>query len=157
MTLQKDINEIIKKNLPEQVAGELKEVLEKYENLKIENKRIIEERQDLTHRNSNLCAENHKLREREKDVEEKAGRLELIKEELQNREIKLNETILEIKLENAENTNNKIIELVNALMRNTVYRKNAFPITNIESKYDENCNFYSETQVQGENTETIAE
>ena len=151
--MQNDIMESIKKNLPEQVAGELKSVLEEYGRLK----KVEKDRDDITAKYCSIAEELEKLnkildgyrsREKELTAKEKA---------VQDRENKVEINELKILLKASDTVNERVMGFVDALMRNTTYRKDAFPHTLSENLCTDNGNYYTKTVVIGEDTNTTAE
>ena len=151
--LQNDIMESIKKNLPEQVAGQLKVVLEEYEELK----KVREERDEMAKVIVNVTEDARALTKYVNEYKEKEEKLVEREKAVQDRENKVEINELKILLKASDTVNERVMGFVDALMRNTTYRKDAFPHTLSENLYTENGNYYTKTMVLGEDTNTTAE
>ncbi len=151
--MQNDIMESIKKNLPEQVAGELKSVLEEYGRLK----KVEKDRDDITAKYCSIAEELEKLnkildgyRSREKELADR-------EKAVQERENKAEINELKILLKASDASNEKVMGFVDALMRNTIFRKKSMPHVEWSNNYTTN-GYQSTTPVRtGEDTETTVE
>ena len=106
--MKQDILDAIKKNLPEMVAGELKEHLENYDVLEINVKKLEDQLETLTTLNKNLEKENVKLK-----------KLNIRSEELDKKEMEVNAekrnlkvTMAELKAEEANKRSSQLYTLV---------------------------------------------
>ena len=151
--LQNDIMESIKKNLPEQVAGQLKVVLEEYEELK----KVRSEKIDLSRQLERLFSDKHDLEAKISKYQTRENELADWEKAVQERENKAEINELKILLKASDTVNERVMGFVDALMRNTTYRKDAFPHTLSENLYTENGNYFTKTVVIGEDTNTTAE
>ena len=151
--LQNDIMESIKKNLPEQVAGQLKVVLEEYEELK----KVREERDEMAKVIVNSTEDARALTKYVNEYQEKEEKLVEREKAVQERENKAEINELKILLKASDASNEKVMGFVDALMRNTIFRKKSMPHVEWSSDYTTN-GYQSTTPVRtGEDTETTVE
>lgn len=151
--LQNDIMESIKRNLPEQVAGQLKVVLEEYEELK----KVRSEKIDLSRQLERLLSDKNDLEAKISKYQTRENELTAKEKAVQDRENKVEINELKILLKASDTVNERVMGFVDALMRNTTYRKDAFPHTLSENLCTDNGNYYTKTVVLGEDTNTTAE
>lgn len=151
--LQNDIMESIKKNLPEQVAGQLKVVLEEYEELK----KVRSEKIDLSRQLERLLSDKNDLEAKISKYQTRENELTAKEKAVQDRENKVEINELKILLKASDTVNERVMGFVDALMRNTTYRKDAFPHTLSENLCTDNGYNYTKTMVLGEDTNTTAE
>ena len=151
--LQNDIMESIKKNLPEQVAGQLKVVLEEYEELK----KVREERDEMAKVIVNLTEDARALTKYVNEYQEKEEKLVEREKAVQDRENKVEINELKILLKASDTVNERVMGFVDALMRNTIFRKKSMPHVEWSNNYTTN-GYQSTTPVRtGEDTETTVE
>ena len=146
--MKDEIKEVIKKHLPEQVGTALQERLNHCDSLE---KQFEAKKQEAANLVGSLAKKQEECESlfhlKDKEIEFDERELAISKRE---RDLKVK--TLEITLEAANNANKNLIDFVGALMRNTTYRKTAFPNSTIDYRNGENA-----TVVLGESDERVAE
>lgn len=119
MSLDKEIAAAIEKDLPNKVGKELKKVLEDYESLKKDHEDLKEEvksKSILIDQQNDQISDLMDLGIRAKDLKEK-------EKDIEEREKSMDITILETKLEAAEERAKTVTGFVNSLVKNTIVKK----------------------------------
>lgn len=137
--LEKEMANLITKNMPEEVGKNLKKLLEEGE----ANKRRVSE---LESHNKDLIKSMDNLKsraEKTKSLNERENALNHKQEELVLRELELDKKILEIRLEEANSKIGLINNYTQGLVRNTIIRESILDSENsdIEGYYDNNGNW----------------
>jgi hypothetical protein len=138
-----EIQESISKNLPSQVAGELKVYLEKAQNNEIELKEIKESYKLLK---ETYEAQNKKLYEYDRNLEamqSQTERLNKVERELEKRELKLDNTLLQIRLEESDKRASEAVNFVGMVFKSPVYRKSLTENVFNNQMYDNNGHSYN--------------
>lgn len=151
--MDKEIREIIEKNLPSQVGKVLKERLEQAEKddqsikdqIKRNNKLIIQER------------ELNKTISDYKKFDERNAKLDARGKEISEKERNFRVAELSIKLEEANKRADVVTEFTKGLVRNTTFRKKVFDSENQNSYTDANGNTVFPTPINKSLTETKEE
>lgn len=130
MTLSKEIQEAIQKNMPNMVAGELQEYIVKAENNKKELDAAVKMIEELNVARGLQVTENRRLKELELSEEKNKADREALKEEKRDLRVQLAES----KAENATVVATNIKELVQSLFRNAEFRKNVYGSGTVPSK-----------------------
>ena len=138
--MKEEINELIRKHLPQQVGEVLRERLIKLEALEESYKKLEKISFTDQQKINRLTETNQKLRS---DLD-KAGCLKRREEEVFLRERNQKIYELQIKLEASNKINEDYQHFINSLMRNTEYREKVYKDFTEESRYDANNNYYTE-------------
>ncbi len=161
----KEFGEVLKKHLPEQTAGLLRERLDLCDELEKENakqKGLLENYElqvaNLRKERTELYDKVKAFEERERDVQNKELWNTQEQARLERDKLHLKETVLEIKLAEAEKRSDQTITLVNSLFRNTEYRREVFNnnrkyINEMDGEYNSNTGRF-EKKVTGESNDT---
>ena len=149
--MEKEISEIIEKQLPKQVGEVLQKRLSELENKE-------KELEVLKKKVANLeISEKEKIEElnRHIDLDKKLSQISQKEVELNQKELKLNNTILEHKLEEANKRAELITSFIHGLVRNVEVRKEIFDSksssytdSNGVCHYPNTTSSYSEKQVK---------
>lgn len=128
--LEKELKELVDKNLPTIAATavldslkEKKELEKKLEllekqNLKLE-KEIVQSGTDYT----KITSENISLRNRDEEVQKKESELLILEKELKDKELKRELEILKIRLDEAYSKNSSVMEMIKIMFKNPTYKK----------------------------------
>lgn len=150
-----EINDIIKKHVPEQLAAELKNYLSDFESLKEE---LAKTKKDLAHM-TKLNDQNHKKVRSLEELSESASQREKRIEELKSLELKVekDQRDLDIKLIKKENemlkdSRSEIRNLVETVFRNRVVSENIFRNFPMPDQYG---NTRTETETTDKTTRVV--
>lgn len=137
MDINSELLEIVRKNLPEATAGELKNFITQAEQDKKDLIRTLQEKADLTKRNSELIIQTANQNKKIQTQEETDKKLV----DIEKRERNLKVTCLEMKLEESNKRADIVKELTKTVFSNqdVVISKSGFvPIFKPADQY--NCN-----------------
>lgn len=151
--MNKEISEIIEKNLPAQVGAVLKETLAKAESDAAELKeckttiKLISEQ--------NLKTEGQ-LRDHNK-IDTREASVTVREKAVEKKEVMQEVDVLKIKLEESEKRADIVTDFTKGLVRNTIYRKSILDSENQEGYPDANGNMVYPTPTNKSLTETKEE
>lgn len=139
MNIKKELNELIKQNLPEATAGALKERLEELEGKEKQLKRVLKDKESLerTIEEKDLEIEEFKrLKNKAISLTEWELQLNQAKDDLDRREIGLNhqQTILDLTLKFADTRVQDHKDMFSTVFRNTTLRNST--LKNVVKKSD---------------------
>jgi len=133
-----EIQESIQKNLPAQVAGELKTYLERAQKNETELERVsknyLELQKIYEEQKKSLQAYTAEVTEMNKFAE----KLEKLEKILAEREFKLDMTVLKVKLEESEKRSQEAVNIVGLVFKSPVYRRNIQENLYNQQIYDNN-------------------
>jgi hypothetical protein len=122
MSVEKEIQAAIKKNMPAQVGDNLKVLLAEGEKAKQQAIEWKNEYDDVIKENRDLVKENDEL----KKLKHTAEALDKREAELNEKERQQEVEMLKVKLEEANSRANMVKEFTSGLVRNTNFRKNYY-------------------------------
>lgn len=164
--LEKELSDLVNKNLPAIAAESVLRSLEEAAKLKEENKNQAEsigslkkDIEKINEANNKLVQRNDSLEKRNEFLDEKSLELQALEIELKKKEINQEKDMLQCKLDEAEKRNRMAVELFKVVFKNPVYQKEHFEDIRVEAEYDNNGNFMR-TRPSGKNitdTEKILE
>jgi len=169
MSIQKELSQIIKDNLPEQTAKEMREVLDEYERLKRQTsddhntiKRLVEEKLEF----SEKCADQsiklaHQI-EKVKAFQKREDEIKIKENQLEHDRMAFDCGVLHAELKASEKFGERVTEFMIGMSRNTVYKRSFagnehFTVPGVNGdQYNQGQQGYVDTRVI-DKTETVKE
>jgi len=151
-TLEKDLSEVIRKNLPEHLSKELHEQLKLLETLKQEKETLKANNESLTKENKRLYLEISELKNNENFIKSEEVRLSTFEKALIEREKKLELIILESNL--TSKFKDELKELLHVAFKNPVvnsYRNRSLSETKEIQDLHGYSKFKTDTTSESEN------
>ena len=154
--MEKEIKEIIEKNLPEQVGKVLRERLEDLENTESDYKRIVKELDDLEKINKNLGDIVNAVRKNLEDITSTHKSFDDREKEISYRENNVDVHDAEKTAQHAENKVHMLENVLNTVFRSPVYKSTCVTDKKKEyaSEYNSNTNQYEDKLTNEIKTET---